>query len=300
MGINLTHCVLERYPLADKSGSLSCAPMFIISSGRSGTTLMRSMLVASGNVAIPAETQIIHALAVKFPLLFGLGWEGLTRAIIADFESHPNFPLWESNLTTAYRKTADLPRKERSLARIIDEVYMTYASEKFPNAKLWGDQSPIHTFALPYIHKVFPNARYMHLLRDGRDVVSSMVKRHGDDYLYEAVYRWKTSIKRINAFIKKIPPEQYLEVRYEDLVQHPEDTLIRVSRFLGIEYTSKMLDYWKLPSTIEHKYKTFHVNLGKPVFPTSIGKWKERLNEEQQSYILKQITPELKSLGYLN
>jgi protein-tyrosine sulfotransferase len=301
-GINFSHSIFERYPLADGSGSLSCDPLFIISSGRSGTTLMRSMLAASGEIAIPAETQIIHILAAKFPLLFSLGWEGLSHVIISDFEATNNFPLWEINLAPAYKKTEELPFKERSLARIIDEVFETYASEKFPDAKLWGDQSPIHTFALPYIQKIFPRAKFMHMLRDGRDVISSyMVKRNTNQYndLNEAIYRWKTSIERTADLKKSIPAEQYLEVRYEDLVLQPEESLRRTSQFLGIGYSSKMLDYWKMPSTIENKYYSYHANLGKPVFPSSIGKWKERLSEDQQTFILRNITSELKSLGYL-
>ncbi len=292
--------IFERYPISDKQNSLSCDPLFIISSGRSGTTLMRSMLVAGGEVAIPAETQIIHSLAIKYPLLFHMDWADLTRVVISDFEGSHNFPLWECNLAPAYANAAKVPVEERSLARIIDEVFKTYASQKLPGAKLWGDQSPIHTFHLPYIHKIFPKAKFMHLLRDGRDVISSMVKRHGDSYLGEAIYRWKTSIKRTNAFKKRIDFNQYLEVRYEDLVQFPDRTLEVVSRFLEIEYKSDMLDYWKKPSTIENKYYDFHANLGKPVFSSSIGKWKERLSEEQQSFILKKITPELRDLGFID
>jgi hypothetical protein len=291
--------ISERYPISDDQNSLSCDPLFIISSGRSGTTLMRSMLVAGGEVAIPAETQIIHSLAIKFSLLFHMGWADLSRVIISDFEGSHNFPLWECNLSPAYANAAKIPMEERSLARIVDEVFKTYASQKLPGAKLWGDQSPIHTFHLPYIQKIFPKAKFLHLLRDGRDVISSMVKRHGDGYLSEAIYRWKTSISRTNAFRTRINSDQYLEVRYEGLVQHPEKSLSMVSAFLGIEYKSEMLDYWKKPSTIENKYYDFHANLGKPVFSSSIGKWKERLTEEQQLLILREITPELRALGFI-
>lgn len=261
---------------------------------------MRSMLVAGGQIAIPPETQIIHKLPLKFNTSSGLSWENRVRLIITSFESHPNFPLWQVNLADAFQKALALPDSERSLARIINEVYFTYAAQAFPEAKVWGDQSPIHTFYLPYINKVFPRARYMHLLRDGRDVVSSMVTRHGDDYLFEAVLRWKTSLKRINGFQKELKPERYIEVRYENLVREPEHTLQMVCKFIGINYTQRMLDYWKLPTTIEHKYKPFHENLGKPVFDSSIGKWRERLTKQQQDYVMKNIDKELHKFGYLD
>ena len=292
--------IFSHYQMADKQAFLHRQPVFIISSGRSGTTLMRSMLVASEQIAIPAETQILHKLAVKFKAYRGLGWADLSRLMVAEFESHPVFYMWETNLAPAYQKIVGLPVEERSLARIIDEVYMTYAAEKFPKAKIWGDQSPIHTFHLSYIDKIFPDAKFIHLVRDGRDVISSMVKRQGDDYLHEAVYRWKTSIKRTNAFQKRIGADQYIEVRYEDLVQNSETTLKNISRFIPIEYTSRMLDYWKLPTTLEHKYNSYHQNLGKPVFASSVGKWRERLTQEQQNYVMENISAELKHKGYLD
>jgi len=194
----------KRYPLAAKPGDLSCQPLFIISAGRSGTTLLRSMLVAGGQIAIPPETHIIHILPVKFRAYRALGWEDLAKLMIAEFESNPSFGLWDINLAPAYQKTLNLPEDQRSLAKIINEVYLTYAAQKIPNAKMWGDQSPIHTFFYPYISKVFPQAKYIHMLRDGRDVISSMVTKESDQYIKEAVHRWKTSIQRTNEIQKRV------------------------------------------------------------------------------------------------
>lgn len=289
----------HRYPLTNRASASRCKPLFIISAGRSGTTLLRSMLVAGGQIAIPQETQIIHGVAVKFATLQHLQWEDLSSLVIASFERHHHFKLWETNLAPAYETVINLPENERSLARVIEEVFMTYAAQRFPDAVTWGDQSPIHTFYLPWIYRVFPEGRYLHLLRDGRDVISSMVVRRGADYLQHGTHRWLTSIDRVTQFRKQAKPEQFLEVRYEDLVSQPEATLQQISQFAGIEYTAAMLDYWKLPSTVEHKHLEFHRNIGKPVSTDSIGKWKERLTAEQQAYILAAITPQLQQLGYL-
>ncbi len=295
----LKRLLTDHYPLASRPGQLSCDPVFIIGAGRSGTTLLRSMLVAGGQIAIPTETQIVHKMALLFKTTRSLGWADQARLVIAAFESHRFFPLWQVNLGGVYQKILALPKNERSLARIIDEVYMTYAAQAFPGAKMWGDQSPIHTFYLPYIKRIFPQARYIHMLRDGRDVTASLVSRFGEDHLYESVLRWKTSLKRINQFRKQIQSRQYLEVRYEDLVREPEQVLQQVCQFIGIDYSTVMLDYWKLPSTIEHKYDSYHKNLEKPVFDSSIGKWKEVLSAEQQQYVLKKMSRALKELGYL-
>jgi hypothetical protein len=289
----------KRFPLAAEPGQLRSSPVFIIGAGRSGTTLLRSMLVASGQIAIPAETQIIHRLAILFNTSRSLGWEDQARLVIAAFESHRFFPLWQVDLAEVYPKVLALPKQERSLARIIDEVYTSYAAQAFPRAKVWGDQSPLHTFYLPYIHRIFPQARYIHMLRDGRDVTASLVSRYGDGHLFESVLRWKTSLKRVKQLQGIISPDQFIEIRYEALVRQPELTLSQVCKFIGIDYSPSMLDYWKLPSTIEHKHYSYHKNLEKPVFDSSIGKWKEVLNLSQQQYVHKEIRRELQQLGYL-
>lgn len=290
--------VLERYPLADGAGSLSCEPLLIISAGRSGTTLLRSMLVAGGQIAIPPETQILHKLPVKFLSTQGLGWDDLSRLVISSFESHPLFHEWDASLHPAYERAIALPQKERSLVRLIDIVYTTYAAQKFPAATMWGDQSPLHTLFLPWIQPIFPKAKYLHLLRDGRDVVASAVEKEGPANLAPATYRWAKSIECVAKLRNDLGDNQLLEIRYEDLVMHPEQTLQSVSNYAGISYSQKMLDYWKLPSTVEHKYHEHHRNLNQPVFTASIGKWKERLTQEQQRYVLGKISKLLENLGY--
>jgi protein-tyrosine sulfotransferase len=295
---SLASGIFHRYPLADQAGSLSCQPLLIISSGRSGTTLLRSMLVAGGQIAIPPETQFLHRLPVKFLSAQGLGWQDLCHLVISSFESHHHYFQWETNLYSAYNRTMSLPEKERSLARIIDIVFTTYAEQRFPAATVWGDQSPVHTFYLSWIKPVFPRAKFLHLVRDGRDVISSMVERRGPAYLEEAVYRWMKSIECVRTLRKSSDSSQLLEVRYEDLVSQPTETLRKVSEYAGITYSPKMLDYWKLPSTIEYKYHVHHRNLSRPVFASSVGKWRDRLTPEQQKYVMSRVSTLLESLGY--
>lgn len=295
---NLIKGVINRYPLADPTDSLSCQPLFIISAGRSGTTLLRSMLVAGDQIAIPPETQILHQMAVKFLSAQGLGWPDLSRLVIASFESHHHYFQWDTNLFPAYEQAIALPKKEYSLARLIDIVYTLYADKNFPGATVWGDQSPLHTFYLPWIQPVFPKARYLHMLRDGRDVISSMVERRGPAYLEDATRRWIKSIDCVAKLRKNIDAKQFLEVRYEDLVTEPTQTLQKVCNYIGISYAQKMLDFWKLPSTLEHKHHSFHRNLSNPVFTSSRGKWRERLTEKQQKYVVGETSALLESLGY--
>jgi hypothetical protein len=272
--------------------------LFIISSGRAGTTLLRSMLVVGGQIAIPPESYVIGTAVRKFLSLSILGWADLSRLIVALFESHPEFPLWNINLQPAYDAALNLPPSEQSLARVIDEVFKRYGQQQFPQAAIWGDQSPANTLHLPRVFRTFPQAKYLHLLRDGRDVIASMVGK-GDE-LADSTTRWRTCIQRALALQKRLRAEQFLTVRYESLVSNPRDTLAHVCEFSGVEYLDEMLDFWRSPTTVEHKHYEHHRNLGRPVFTTSIGGWQERLSPPEQEYVLSHISDLLRSLEYMN
>lgn len=283
--------------LADKNNSLSCQPLFIISPGRSGTTLLRSMLVAGGEIAIPPESFVIGPTILKF-VSINSTWNDLVRLVVAQFESHPKFHRWEIDLQPAYGASINIPYSERSLARIIDEIFCCYLQQKFPKAVCWGDKSPINTFYLRWISKTYPRAKYIHMLRDGRDVVASAVERGRD--VKSAVHRWNYGTRECLKLANEVGSERFLVVRYEELVSEPVSTLCSVCSFLGLDYKSRMLDYWKLPTTVEHRYEHHHQNLTKPVSTKSIGRWPERLEGKQKEYVEAHTHALLVRLGYLH
>lgn len=289
--------LLNHHPLADRADSLSCQPLFIVGAGRSGTTLLRSMLVAGGQVAVPPESQVIGLAARRYVSLQFLGWSELSRLVVALFEGHRNFPLWKTNLHPAHRVVVDLPPEERSLARVIDEVFQCYISQQLTDASLWGDKSPINAFHLPRILATFPEARYLHLLRDGRDSISSMVAKGRD--IERATARWMASVKHVLALQSNLTRDQFLEVRYEDLVSEPAHTLQHICSFTGTEYTEKMLDFWELETTLEREHYEHHRNLGRPVFTDSVGRWSERLSQDEQEHVLLKTSRLLRHLGYI-
>lgn len=256
------------------------------------------MLVVSGQIAIPPETQVIPRVVRRYLALQLLGWSDVCRLIVALFESHRLFHMWDISLHPVYRTVVNLPEDERCLARVIDEIFKCYAAQKFPKATMWGDQSPINTFYWPWIYRTFPHARFLHLLRDGRDAIASLVERGLS--LEDATNRWIGSVEQCRALQNYVAAGQYLEVRYEALVSKPTETLQRICMFVGVEYDARMLDFWKSPTTIEHRYQDYHRNLGRSIFTDSIGSWKERLSPEQQEYVLAKTVDWLEYLGYVD
>jgi hypothetical protein len=286
----------KGYPLDDKIDSLSCQPLFIISAGRSGTTLLRSMLVSQGEIAIPPETWSIPVAIRRYQNLRHLGWGDTCRLIIALFESTTHFHLWGTNLYPVYQIVINLPIVERSLARIIDEIFVNYWQHNFPAAKLWGDKSTINTLHIPRIYKLFPRAKYLHLLRDSRDAISSMIVRGRK--AEQAINRWMTSIELAVWLQNQVEEEQFLEIRYESLVTDPKSTLNKICKFTETNYDDIMLDFWKSPTTIEHHLYEHHRNISKQLFDKSFGIWKERLTVKQQDLITSRTEHWLAHFGY--
>jgi len=284
------------YPLADRANSQRNQPLLFVSSGRAGTTLLRSMLVAGGDIAIPPESFAISAAALQFSAMQELGWYNLVRLVISLFEGIDAFQYWDIDLHPVYVQARSLPQEERSLAKVLDLIFLHYASVHFPNATVWGDQSPFNARRLDWIRQIFPRGRYLHILRDGRDVVASY-KQKGDGVEW-AWDRWSVAVQGARRLQTQLPPESFLEIRYEDLVTDTEATLRQVCAFAGISYQPIMLEYWKLPTTQEHQYRSFHQNLARPVFPTSIGRWKERLTPAEQARTQEALGDLLREMGY--
>lgn len=285
------------FALEDAAGQLEQQPLLFQSAGRSGTTLLRSMLVAGGDIAIPPESYILCWAALKFHANRRASWPEQCSMVLDLFDRSPVFHLWDFDVMAVRHEAFDLPDERRNLACLLDLVYRRYGAEHFPTAKVWGDQSIENTLQIQWLLRVFPRGRYLHVLRDGRDVASSWVKqgRPVDD----AIDMWLIDLEKVAYLRKRLPPACFHEVRYEELVSDPARALDHVCAFAGIPYRPEMLDYWQRDSTVEHRDDpTLHGNLARPVFTASVGSWRERLTPAQQERVEQRLADRLAEHGY--
>lgn len=261
-------------------------PFFIIGSGRSGNTLLRSMLVAGEEVNIPPESYVWPRIIRIYATYNFLPWEKLCGLIISEFEAYKEFGTWEVNLYEAHQNARKLTKENQSLSNIINKVYNSFQIQKKGEIKRWGDKTPINTIYLSKIIEVFPKAQFVHIFRDPKDVVCSYVnaglyKNHED-----AAKFWKASVDSALKLKKKLPANQFHQIRYEDLVSNPKSSLKTVSEFLEIHYSKRMLDFWKLKDDLgDVKKREHHKNIGNPVSTASVGKWKKQLSKQEQQQI---------------
>lgn len=279
--------------------ALSCIPFFIIGSGRSGNTLLRAMLMQHADIVIPPESKVLPNVIRKFHRYRFLPWSDLVQLVIAEFERPKPFSTWQIDFRDFRRRALSFGKEERSLAILLDRLYMFYGEKKRPSAVRWGDKTPVNTLRIEKLNWVFPHARFVHMIRDGRDVVSSTIEFGMHSTVEEAASRWLASVERAQRAGRKMGPERYLEIRYEHLALEPAQTLQRVSAFLDLEYLPEMLDFWKSVDELGDAHFPFHANLGKPVNPESIGSWRQRLGAREQEVVQRLLGPKLVDLGYL-
>jgi hypothetical protein len=134
----------------------------------------------------------------------------------------------------------------------------------------WGDKTPHYTRKMPVIERVLPEARFIHLIRDGRDVALSLMEVHfGPDDVLSAAKRWTGWITKARHHAQRVG--HYLELRYEDLVADPETLLRRICNFIDLPWDPAMLGYHeRAPDRMEEIARDFERPQGGPAIPADV------------------------------
>lgn len=295
------HRALEkRRPLRRPADDALPTPFFIVGSGRSGNTLLRAILCGHGELAVPPESYVLGAAVREYRKFGFLSWPELVDVVLDRFASHPQFATWDTDLAPVRAALLDRPDEQRSLARILDAVYRAWAWTHMPGARRWGDKTPTNVYHLPRIDAVFPDALYLHVLRDGRDVVASYLEAGFYETAEMACRRWIESVELVRDFSRGLDPGRFLEVRYERLVRDTEALVHDVCRLLGISYEPGMLRHRRRVDDLGDTGADHHAGLDRPIEDSSVGSWRDRLDQRQRNVVERRLRPLLSSLGYLD
>ena len=279
---------------------------FVIGMTRSGTTLLRLMLDSHPELAIPPETHFI-------PDIIKLYHEELPSPdAIAEV-------LVGSRRWDDFQIPADKMRKELDKLRpmVKPEVpirtfYRLYAKRQ--GKPRWGDKTPGYATKMRRIKKVLPEARFIHMIRDGRDVALSLKEREADLTTEQVARRWRHRINRTRRAAKHI--DDYLEVHYEELVGEPEKTLRKICAHIELDYSPKMLDYHeraedrleemaqaleaeedKRGLTAESRLEA-HALTSEPPRTDRVGRWRREMSPEDLAIFEEHGGRLLGKLGY--
>lgn len=261
-------------------------PFFIIGFGRSGNTLLRSMLVAGDEVVIPPESYVLPRLIKLYKTYDFLPWNELSALLIGEFEAYKEFYTWETDLSSLKKEIRTLPKEKQTLSNLINEIYATYSLQKYGKIMYWGDKTPVNTRFIDKVYEIYPKAKYIYMKRDPKDAIASAVKNQIFPDTQTAAKIFLIYYRKTAWLKKKLPEDQFLEVEYESLVSNTEEVLQNVSKFLDINYKSTMLNFWKNADNLgDTKVHTHHKNISKPINANSIGKWRKTLSAKEAKEI---------------
>jgi len=274
-------------------------PFFVISSGRCGTTLFRRLIQAQGNTYVPPENWALGRCIRQYHRYgWNLSWKDMVDLQVGTL-SHRSWRWFDEPPRALVESLHDMPPDERSLAALLDTEYRYHADLNGRTPERWGDKSPGNVFHAETISEVFPRANFIHLLRDGVDVVASWMKYapYTDD-LEGAAEKWRWSVQLARQFIEKYPGKA-IEVRYETLVRKPEATMRTICDFLDHRFSPDALDEDGPLETMDDVVELeLHENIVKEITTENIGKGRRRLESDQKRELKHLIGKTLDAAGY--
>lgn len=269
---------------------------FVVGASRSGTTLLRLMLDAHPDLAIPPETHFVQRLVRK-----QRRWPDPAAGFVASLVDGDEWPEFGLDPEALRRRVAAL--EPFDLGNALRVFYALYA-EQFGKTR-WGDKTPGYLNQMTTIQSLLPEARFVHLIRDGRDVgLSVAALPFGPKDLTDAPAWWAERIGNARAQAPDL--HAYLEVRYEDLVTEPEPTLRNIAAFLDLPWTDAMLDYHRhagerfgASAGDDHAAPpSIHVRTTAPPDRQRIGRWQREMDDATAAHFEQVAGGLLDDLGY--
>lgn len=258
---------------------------FILGRPRSGTTLLRSIFDAHPSVNIPPEhINLIH-LYYKYRFKKGNWTHKELECFYHDFSEHNAIKtLWKLNDESIKTQLYKLEGQTASFEQLIKLIYYNYQSLYTKDRiQILGDKSPVNSLYAKKLVKVFPSARFIHLVRDYRGNLSSMLRYEVfSPSVTTIVSQWKYSVNQIEQLATNYP-DKFITIRYEDLVKDPQGVITRMCSFLNINFNPVMLDSQKREEIIKQSYdqsfiSEWHPNLPMEISENNIDKWKQKLS----------------------
>lgn len=248
-------------------------PILIGGSGSTGSTLLATILNRHPEIAIGPELSLFNK-----PKLYQISYEifrdNLDRYLTTGTSTrgwHLYWPTmreikhfgWDNNSLLKLSKECNSARE------FSDGFFDHFLIIK--KKKTWGEKTPSNSYQFDSFLRLYPNARIIHIVRDARDVVSSLKSRGMDSYSASMLWLYNTAM---GLRIKE--NDLYYQISYEDLVQDTENTLAYLCDFLSIDYLKDIIEPQSEKS--EKNILSWDNSPGGSIKSISVGKYKNQLD----------------------
>lgn len=270
------------------------SPLFVVSAPRSGSTLLRLILDAHPNLAVPPPDWLFDLV---FPYLYSYGRldnDENFLALAEDMLATPTVQKWPLTITAAELVAA---AGEKSFAGLYAALHMAYAKQG--NKQRWGEKTPRNAFWIDEIHALFPDSRFIHIVRDGRDMAIDISDSILLPYsVYSGANLWQRYVLAIRDSMHRLPGGSFMEVRYEDLCANPETAIRKLCGFLGEDFDRAMLTPNRTKSAKAWSNHPLHAKTSEPISTKYCEMYKTRLPGPDVAVLETLIGDSLKLYGY--
>lgn len=264
---------------------------FVVGRGRSGTTLVRAMLDSHPDLAVPPESHFLVRMARRADRYEdAAGFEA--ARFVGDLVADEGWDRW--NLSA---EDMEPVLAAQSAGAAFRTLYARYAEKR---GKLrYADKTPDHVMHVRFLSGFFPESRFVHIIRDGRDVALSFRDAaFGPKTLVEAAVYWRRFVEAGRRAGRRLGPSRYLEIRYEDLIDDPPGILGQITTFLDLTFDDAMLRYYERAEEIVGNLpKGRHTNVYRPP-QRRIRDWRTQMPREELRQFESVAGGLLAELGY--
>ncbi|SDH50609.1 Sulfotransferase family protein [Sinosporangium album] len=271
-------------------------PVFVIGCPRSGTTMLQLMLHSHPRIAVPPETRFLIP-AYYHRRVYGDLREVGARRELAEWIAKDRTTKFRDLGVDGAEFVEHVANGPGSLGSVIGTAFRDYA-DKYGKAR-WGDKRPSYVKQIDLLLRLFPDAQFIHLIRDGRDCVASLKEMPWYTLdVNHAVATWAEAIDFGRRHARRLPADTYYELRYEDLTADPEGELKRLCVFLDEDFDPAMCSPREAASVAVPPHKVWHSNTHTEVNQKKVGSWAERLEPWEIALCEQMLGERLTSLGY--
>jgi hypothetical protein len=268
------------------------SPIFIVGTPRSGASLLRDLLRSHPRLAFGYESYFV-------PKLYRAHGDPRTdraaRALAARILRLSWVRRWGLELDPSSLA------HHRSYASLVAAIYGELA--RIEGKPRWGDKTPQYVAEIPTLIELFPEAKILHVYRDGRDVALAWLKTpYGPQNLFTAASAWRELVTTGRSDGARLPPSSYTEIRYEALLTRPEETMRRVCQFVDEPFTADVLRPTLLPPSSSRQLvgkRPMRALAGEAAIASSnVGNWKGAMPPTDRSLFESLAGDLLEELGY--
>ncbi len=266
----------------------------MVSAPRSGSTLLRLILDSHPALAVPPPGWLLDMV---YPYLYSygdLGQKANLLALAEDILRTPTVGKWPVRLTPEALVSAST---ESSFAGLYTALHRAYAQAE--GKPRWGEKTPRNSFWMDEIKALFPDAQFIHIVRDGRDqaidISDSVLLPYS---LCAGANLWQRYVTAVRDSAGRLPADAFVEIRYEDLCAAPEATVRMLCAFLGVEFDARMLSPHETRSAKSWSAHPLHARTAQPISTKYCEMYKRRLPAGDVAALESVIGENLRCFGY--